>query len=613
MALKVNVEWTEFYEYKGVIMKRPEAPKGDQKISAVTFNGGEVTGIVNGTPKGDEIFTSPYRTVGIINGKAYLLRFTPAKNANNSSVYNMTGEYNETLTEIITRYGVTGVYKASRSYVVNPSLETGYAAKYSGALLMDGYEDYGDHLSNGSAENIIAEKQVNGGWKKLTAEQAIARLGFDKSVPWEHFLVSDGNGYVLGGGSLASDNFNKYNTSAATDGGLEGVSAWDSFSSKIPDDLFSAAGMGSTGLALMAKIPDAGKEYITRSLISDEVETKLDHIVIPKEKFGSMDYDSEDYKFWGGGFVRLLMVTSAQSVHADIPWSDVYTHTSKGTQDLIISSYITGQPGSKMWNLAYKDTMEVIVSAPLGYAEMPIYEDNGMKSLSTQTAAAIQSSGLAAKVNMTLIGDLFTGSGAIRKSQEDMFNNNTVVGGSGNNIVTQGEASGEKTGDLDMAKDVLVDTAKNAAGIAGAYFRLIAALFDEAKQAFSVFTQGDQIAKGLNSMYSPVNVISSAGGNSRSNSNIGAYYWDGVVGLGWWSRTDTKGIGSSYALFGGTDRNRTNNYEFNTIYGTKEIMRNFTLDRSKGFKELFDEYTSVSYQQIPEPYLTDLNQYKFNY
>jgi len=66
-------------------------------------------------------------------------------------------------------------------------------------------------------------------------------------------------------------------------------------------------------------------------------------------------------------------------------------------------------------------------------------------------------------------------------------------------------------------------------------------------------------------------------------------------------------------LFGGTDRNRTNNYEFNTIYGTKEVMSRFTINRAGGLKEIFDEYTSVSYQEVGEPHLSDLNQYKYNY
>lgn len=589
MVLKANVEWTEFYEFKGNIMKRLEAPKGGQSITAVTYNGGEVTGIVNGTPRGDDIFTSPYRTVGLINNKAYLLRFTPMKNANNSSVYNMTGEYNESLTDIIAGETVWGTYKASRSYAVTPSLENGYAAKYSGAMLMDGYGDYGEHLNNGAVENLTLENQINGGWKKLNYGQAISRLGFGNSVPWEHFMVSDGNGYLLGGGLLGSDNFNKYNANAAVDGGAYGASAWDSFSSKIPEDLVNAVGMDGAGASLTPKIPNAGKEYITRSLISDNVETKLDFITISKNKFGSMDYESEDYYFWGGGFVRLLMVTSAQSVHADISWSDVYTHTNKGTKDLVIASYITGQPGSKVWNLAYKDTMEVITSAPLGYAEMPIFEDNGLKALSTQTAASIQSSALGAKVNLGLIADVFEPkNGTLAQALDNVKADNLF------------EAVAEP---LALGLEAAL-----TAGV-----RLVGAVFDEVKQVFSVFGQGDQIAKGLSSMYSPINVISNAGGNSRSNSNVGAYYWDGQVGLGWWARSDTKGIGSTYALFGGTPHNRTNNYLFNTIYGTKEVMRIFNLTRTVGMKEVFDEYPSVSYQEVPEPYLSELNQYKYNY
>lgn len=591
MVLKANVEWTEFYEYKGNIMKRLEVPKGGQAITAVTYNGGEVTGIVNGTPRGDEIFTSPYRTVGLIDGKAYLLRFTPVKNANNSSVYSMTGEYNETLTDILNELQLEGVYKASRAYAVTPSLENGYAAKYSGAMLMDGYGDYGYHINSGDVESLTLENQINGGWKKLNYEQARARLGFWDAVPWEHFMVSDGNGYLLGGGNLGSDNFNKYNANAAIDGGIGGVSAWDSFSSKIPEDLVNAVGMNGAGWVTTPKIPNAGKEYITRSLISDNVETKLDFITISKDKFGSMDYESEDYNFWGGGFVRLLMVTSAQSTHADISWSDVYTHTNKGSNDLVIASYITGQPGSKTWNLAYKDTMEVIVSAPLGYAEMPIFEDNGLKAISTQTAAAIQSHTLGSQVNIELVKDVFGKngeSGTLEQALSPAFE----------------EGFGEG-----MTKTVEL----GIGAVVAAGGRLVSAFVDEIKQIFSVFSQGGEIAKGLTSMYSPINVISNAGGNSRSNSDIGAYYWDGVVGLGWWSRNDTKGIGSSYALFGGTSRNRTNNYMFNTIYGTKEVMRNFVLNRSEGLKEVFDEYPSVSYQQVPEPYLSEINQYKYNY
>lgn len=589
MVLKLNVEWTAFYEYKGVIMKRDKPPVGGQSINAVTFNGGDLTGIVNGTPKGDDIFTSPYRTIGLINNRAYLIRFTPAKNSNNSSVYNMTGEFNSTLTDIIVGDGVSGVYKASRTYISDASLESKYSARYSGAMLMEGYENYGESLYGGSVENLVVENQINGGWKKLNYQQSVGRLGFGNSVPWEHFMVSDGNGYLLGGGSLSSDNFDVFNANASIDGGGSGVSAWDSFSSKIPDDLLDAVGMNGIGLSLTPKIPNAGKEYITRSLISDNVETKLDYIKINKSRFGSMDYNSDDYNFWGGGFVRLLMVTSAQSTHVDISWEDVYTHTSKGKEDLVIASFITGQPGSKVWNLAYKDTMEVITSAPLGYAEMPIIEDNGLKALSTQTAASIQANALAAKVNMDLISDVFKPkNGSLAQSLDNLKVDNAF------------EAFTEPI--------ALVLGAAMTAGV-----RVVAAVVDEVKQVVSTIGQGGQIAKGLSSMYSPVNVIADAGGNTRSNSNVGAFYWDGSVSLGWWDRIDTKGIGSSYALFGGTENNRTNNYYLNTITGTKEVMDRFVINKYEGLKYLFDEYTSVSYQEVGEPHLTDLNQYKYNY
>lgn len=249
MVLKANIEWTEFYEYKGNIMKRLEPLKGGQSITAVTFNGGDVTAIVNGTPRGDDVFTSPYRTVGLINGKAYLLRFTPVKNANNSSVYSMTGEYNETLTYILNELQLEGVYKASRAYAVTPSLENGYNAKYSGAMLMDGYGDYGSHLNSGAVESLTLENQINGGWKKLNYNQATSRLGFGNAVSWEHFMISDGNGYLLGGGNLGSDNFNKYNANAVIDGGVGGVSAWDSFSSKIPTALTKSSGILQIGRA----------------------------------------------------------------------------------------------------------------------------------------------------------------------------------------------------------------------------------------------------------------------------------------------------------------------------------------------------------------------------